>query len=93
MFSVLRVALGVMVLAGLLVSLTGSVASAHVPTTDGTSTIRQDGALVRYQLELDYDTLTKAAGLGTLARGAKDAEREAFSRLTAHSLRPTWPTA
>src|SRR5919197_401911 len=75
---VLRVTLGAMVLAAFLVSLTGSPASAHVPTTDGTSTIRQDGSLVRYKLELDYDTLTKAADLGKLPRGAKDAEREAF---------------
>lgn len=59
-------------------SMTASAASAHVPTTDGTSTIRQDGALVRYQLEVDYDKLTKAAGLGELPRGAKDAVREAF---------------
>ncbi|GGW72528.1 HupE/UreJ family protein [Streptomyces xantholiticus] len=74
----LLVALGVTVLTGLLMSLASSVASAHVPTTDGTSTIRQDGSLVRYQLELDYDMLTKAAGLGKLPPGAKDAEREAF---------------
>ncbi|WP_169314137.1 HupE/UreJ family protein [Streptomyces piniterrae] len=74
----LRVALGAIVLAGILMSLTSSVASAHVPTTDGTSTIRQDGSLVRYKLELDYDTLTKAADLGKLPRGAKDAKREAF---------------
>jgi hypothetical protein len=78
MIRALRVVLGATVLAGFLVSLTGSVASAHAPTTDGTSTIRQDGSLVRYQLELDYDTLTKAADLGTLPRGAKDVEREPF---------------
>ncbi|NWF25749.1 HupE/UreJ family protein [Streptomyces sp. PKU-EA00015] len=87
MFSVLRVALGAMVLAGILVSLTGPVAAAHVPTTDGTSTIRQDGSLVRYELELDYDTFTKAAGLGRLPRGAQDAEREAF--LESHRARLT----
>jgi hypothetical protein len=74
----LMVMLGGAVLAGVLVSLTASVASAHVPTTDGTSTIRQDGSLVRYKLEVDYDKLTKAAGLGGLPRGAQDAEREAF---------------
>lgn len=70
--------LGGVVLAGVLVSLTASVASAHVPTTDGTSTIRQDGPVVRYELEVDYDKLTKAAGLAVLPRGAKDAERSAF---------------
>ncbi|MEU6619757.1 HupE/UreJ family protein [Streptomyces litmocidini] len=53
-------------------------ASAHVPTTDGTSVIRQDGAQVRYTLELDYDTLTKAVGLGALPRTTKDAEHTAF---------------
>lgn len=58
--------------------LTGAVASAHVPTTDGTSMIRQEGALVRYRLELDYDTLTQAAGLGKLPVGTGDAEHEAF---------------
>lgn len=62
--------------------LTGSVAAAHVPTTDGTSTIRQDGSVVRYQLELDYDTLTKASGFGKLPQKTKDAKREAF--LAAH---------
>ncbi|WP_367325805.1 HupE/UreJ family protein [Streptomyces sp. HUAS ZL42] len=70
--------LGGAVLAAVLVSLTAPAASAHVPTTDGTSTIRQDGALVHYKLEVDYDKLTKAAGLGELPRGATDAEREAF---------------
>lgn len=44
--------------------------------------IRQDGASVRYTLELDYDTLTKAAGLGALPRDTKDPEHEAF--LAAH---------
>ncbi len=71
-----------MVLAGLLLSWTAPAASAHVPTTDGTSVIRQDGASVHYTLELDYDTLTKAAGFGTLPRGTKDAEHAAF--LEAH---------
>jgi hypothetical protein len=78
MIRAVLVMLGGAVLAGLLVSLTASVASAHVPTTDGTSTIRQDGSLVRYKLEVDYDKLTKAAGLGGLPRRAKDAERETF---------------
>lgn len=72
------ITLGGVVLAGVLVWLTASVASAHVPTTDGTSTIRQDGARVRYQLEVDYDKLTKTSGVGQLPRGAKDAEREAL---------------
>lgn len=79
---VLRLALGVLALTGIVLSLSGAVASAHVPTTHGTSTIRQDGSQIRYQLELDYDTLTKAAGLGVMPRGAKDGEREAF--LEAH---------
>lgn len=70
--------LGAVVLAGLLLSGTAPAASAHVPTTDGTSVIRQDGAAVRYTLELDYDTLTKAAGLGALPRDTKDAEHTAF---------------
>ncbi|MBC2902444.1 HupE/UreJ family protein [Streptomyces cupreus] len=74
----LLVMLGGAVLAGVLVSLTASVASAHVPTTDGTSTIRQHGSLVRYELEVDYDKLTKAARLGGVPREATDAEREAF---------------
>ncbi|MCJ1676013.1 HupE/UreJ family protein [Streptomyces sp. APSN-46.1] len=78
MISALRVALGGMVLAGILVSLTAPMASAHVPTTDGTATIRQEGPLVRNTLELDYDTLTKAAGLGALPRDTKDAEHEVF---------------
>lgn len=82
MIRALLVTLGGAVLTGILVSLTASAASAHVPTTDGTSTIRQDGSLVRYKLEVDYDKLTKAAGLGELPRQAKDAEREAF--LDAH---------
>ena len=70
--------LGGVVLAGVLVSLTATAAFAHVPTTDGTSTIRQDGADVRYELEVDYDKLTKAVGLGVLPRGATDAERSRF---------------
>ncbi|MFD7259014.1 HupE/UreJ family protein [Streptomyces sp. NPDC059874] len=74
----LLLALRALVLAAALVSMTGSPASAHVPTTDGTSTIRQNGPLVRYTLELDYDTLTEAAGFGSLPRDAKDAEHEAF---------------
>lgn len=82
LLGMLRVALRVMVAAGFLLSLIGSVASAHVPTTDGTSTIRQDGSLVRYRLEVDYDTLTKAAGVGKLPSGAPEAEREAL--LEAH---------
>ncbi|MFF5713162.1 HupE/UreJ family protein [Streptomyces sp. NPDC012756] len=72
----------VLVLAGLLLAWSAPAASAHVPTTDGTSVIRQDGASVHYALELDYDTLTKAAGLGTLPRTTKDAEHLAF--LDAH---------
>lgn len=73
-----RFALVLVVLVGILMGLTGAVASAHVPTTDGTSMIRQEGALVRYRLELDYDTLTQAAGLGKLPVGTGDAEHEAF---------------
>jgi len=72
----------VAILALLLLSSMGTAASAHVPTTDGTSTIRQDGSGISYRLELDYDTLTKATGLGTLPNGTPDAEREAF--LEAH---------
>lgn len=73
-----RFALGLTVLVGILMGLTGAVASAHVPTTDGTSVIRQEGPLVRYRLELDYDTLTQAAGLGKLPVDTGDAEHEAF---------------
>ncbi|MGW8766786.1 HupE/UreJ family protein [Streptomyces sp. NPDC055815] len=74
----LRLALGAVVLVGLMLSWAAPTASAHVPTTDGTSVIRQDGASVRYTLELDYDTLTKAAGLGALPSGTKDTEHTAF---------------
>lgn len=73
-----RFMLGVPLLVGILMWVGGAVASAHVPTTDGTSMIRQDGAVIRYQLELDYDTLTEVVGHGKLPVTATDAEHEAF---------------
>ncbi|SDJ12543.1 HupE / UreJ protein [Actinokineospora alba] len=77
-FPGVRFALGLTVLVGILMGLTATVASAHVPTTDGTSMIRQDGALVRYRLELDYDTLTQVAGLGKLPVETSEAEHQSF---------------
>jgi len=69
------------------------VASAHTRSSTGYSEIRQDGADVRYELQLEYDVLAKATGLGARALDARtDAARGAAlttarARLDAY-LRP-----
>lgn len=54
------------------------VAQAHTRSSTGYSEIRQQGADVRYELQLEYDVLAKVTGLGTPALGARtDAARAA----------------
>ena len=53
-----------LLLAVLVVLLYPGTASAHVRSTEGTAVIRQDGSTVRFDMNLEYDLLTAATGLG-----------------------------
>lgn len=52
--------------------LAAATASAHTRSSLGSSEIRQEGAQVRYDLQLEYDVLAKVTGLGARALDARD---------------------
>jgi len=68
----IRAALCVAAVSGVLLLCGESVASAHVRSTEGTSQIRQDGSSVRYELSLEYDLLAAAAGIGKPQPGGRE---------------------
>lgn len=52
--------------------LPAATATAHTRSSLGYSEIRQQGAQVRYDLQLEYDVLAKVTGLGARALDARD---------------------